>query len=601
MTMPNAHNALLYGLKVPSAPAHYFNAALNPAASQLPALEFQRAQLCDYRQLLGLRQYQALHASGLGPYAYLDPYTQYLYKAGDPRARFVQEEPKPNHSYIGLIAMAILSSKEKKLVLSDIYQWILDHYPYFRTRGPGWRNSIRHNLSLNDCFIKSGRSANGKGHYWAVHPANVEDFTRGDFRRRRAQRKVRRHMGLSVPDDDDDSPSPSPHPWMQSMTGPDSLKDDCDNNNLPADERSNSASENDNRSNGDEGRAADNMLSGSHVADFLRLHHQHQQGGLAGSGHVSKKRLFDVESLLAPDLPRTILPRVPVIDPSALHSHRALPPNFLCGPSALSVAHRNPFHMQQSSLHNSDVESTTSEQARVSDESDIDIEGEDGDEDLNVSDKARMQGDISRDHDDHDSSSLHGDEEKDGEANEMHRPSSVDVKHGDTSATEDREDGDSPRRTSSSFAGTGLSPLKVNISTATNPSSPEASSSALDLSSSSSTSTSPMTSIPMTSLALPVMSAGSALMIPRAVDNAAAMQRARWMGLSMAGLGPINGMGGLAAGPPGADLGSPLRRFSAFHAAGGAGGSPTSLRCGAGPLATPSVAPFLHPLFAAAR
>lgn len=119
------------------------------------------------------------------------------------------DEPKPSQSYIGLIAMAILSSKDRKLVLSDIYQWILDHYAYFRYRGPGWRNSIRHNLSLNDCFVKAGRSANGKGHYWAIHPANVEDFERGDFRRRRAQRKVRRAMGLSVPDDDD-SPGPSP-------------------------------------------------------------------------------------------------------------------------------------------------------------------------------------------------------------------------------------------------------------------------------------------------------------------------------------------------------------------------------------------------------
>lgn len=105
--------------------------------------------------------------------------------------------------------MAILSSRDKKLVLSDIYQWILDNYPYFRTRGPGWRNSIRHNLSLNDCFIKSGRSANGKGHYWAIHPANIDDFQKGDFRRRRAQRRVRRHMGLAVPDDDE-SPVPSP-------------------------------------------------------------------------------------------------------------------------------------------------------------------------------------------------------------------------------------------------------------------------------------------------------------------------------------------------------------------------------------------------------
>jgi hypothetical protein len=120
------------------------------------------------------------------------------------------EEPKPQHSYIGLIAMAILSSPESKLVLSDIYQYILDNYPYFRSRGPGWRNSIRHNLSLNDCFIKAGRSANGKGHYWAIHPANVEDFKKGDFRRRKAQRKVRKHMGLAVDEEGGDSPSPPP-------------------------------------------------------------------------------------------------------------------------------------------------------------------------------------------------------------------------------------------------------------------------------------------------------------------------------------------------------------------------------------------------------
>lgn len=123
---------------------------------------------------------------------------------------FQPEEPKPQHSYIGLIAMAILSTPDQKLVLSDIYQHILDNYPYFRTRGPGWRNSIRHNLSLNDCFIKSGRSANGKGHFWGIHPANLDDFKKGDFRRRKAQRKVRKHMGLSVDDDGTDSPSPPP-------------------------------------------------------------------------------------------------------------------------------------------------------------------------------------------------------------------------------------------------------------------------------------------------------------------------------------------------------------------------------------------------------
>ena len=116
------------------------------------------------------------------------------YKTLDPRyfGRPHPEEPKPQQSYIGLIAMAILSHQDEKLVLADIYQYILDNFAYFRQRGPGWRNSIRHNLSLNDCFIKAGRAANGKGHYWAIHTACVDDFKKGDFRRRKAQRKVRR-------------------------------------------------------------------------------------------------------------------------------------------------------------------------------------------------------------------------------------------------------------------------------------------------------------------------------------------------------------------------------------------------------------------------
>eukprot|EP00095_Tigriopus_kingsejongensis_P005980 snap_masked-scaffold48_size466083-processed-gene-2.5 protein:Tk05980 transcript:snap_masked-scaffold48_size466083-processed-gene-2.5-mRNA-1 annotation:"fork head domain-containing protein fd5" len=136
----------------------------------------------------------------------------YPYGKFDPRLFRLPEEPKPQHSYIGLIAMAILSVPDKKLVLADIYQYILDNFSYFRHRGPGWRNSIRHNLSLNDCFIKAGRAANGKGHYWAIHPACVDDFARGDYRRRKAQRKVRRHMGLAVDEEDSPSPPPPMHP-----------------------------------------------------------------------------------------------------------------------------------------------------------------------------------------------------------------------------------------------------------------------------------------------------------------------------------------------------------------------------------------------------
>jgi len=113
------------------------------------------------------------------------------------------DEEKPSQSYIGLIAEAILSSPEEKLILSDIYNYILTHYPYFRNKGTGWRNSIRHNLSLNDCFIKAGRSPNGKGHFWAISSLYYDDFRRGDFRRRRIQKRSHKSRRTSSESKDD--------------------------------------------------------------------------------------------------------------------------------------------------------------------------------------------------------------------------------------------------------------------------------------------------------------------------------------------------------------------------------------------------------------
>lgn len=104
----------------------------------------------------------------------------------------LSNDNKPTQSYIALIAMAILSSPERKMVLSDIYKHILDNYPFYKTQDKSWRNSIRHNLSLNECFIKAGRSENGKGNYWAIHPSNEDDFAKGDYRRRRTMRKSKR-------------------------------------------------------------------------------------------------------------------------------------------------------------------------------------------------------------------------------------------------------------------------------------------------------------------------------------------------------------------------------------------------------------------------
>ncbi|KAJ8019382.1 Forkhead box protein B1 [Holothuria leucospilota] len=63
-------------------------------------------------------------------------------------------------------------------------------FPYFRNNERSWRNTILHNLSRNECFIKAGCSDDQRGHSWAIHPANADDLSRGDFRRRRARLRV---------------------------------------------------------------------------------------------------------------------------------------------------------------------------------------------------------------------------------------------------------------------------------------------------------------------------------------------------------------------------------------------------------------------------
>ncbi|XP_075215235.1 fork head domain-containing protein FD4-like [Lycorma delicatula] len=101
-------------------------------------------------------------------------------------------DQKPPYSYISLTAMAIWSSPEKMLPLSDIYRFISDRFPYYRRNTQRWQNSLRHNLSFNDCFVKIPRRPDrpGKGAYWALHPAALDMFENGSFLRRRKRFKL---------------------------------------------------------------------------------------------------------------------------------------------------------------------------------------------------------------------------------------------------------------------------------------------------------------------------------------------------------------------------------------------------------------------------
>ncbi|XP_020781416.2 forkhead box protein H1 [Boleophthalmus pectinirostris] len=87
-----------------------------------------------------------------------------------------QRYPKPPYSYLAMIAMVIQRSPEKKLTLSEILKEISALFPFFKGNYKGWRDSVRHNLSSYDCFVKVLKDPGkpqGKGNFWAVELSRI--------------------------------------------------------------------------------------------------------------------------------------------------------------------------------------------------------------------------------------------------------------------------------------------------------------------------------------------------------------------------------------------------------------------------------------------
>lgn len=148
-------------------------------------------------------------ATGMGTMASMSQYTSMgnrdLTEPGSPNSAILQraraEKPttyrrsythaKPPYSYISLITMAIQNNPHKMLTLAEIYQFIMDLFPFYRQNQQRWQNSIRHSLSFNDCFVKVPRTPDkpGKGSFWTLHPDSGNMFENGCYLRRQKRFK----------------------------------------------------------------------------------------------------------------------------------------------------------------------------------------------------------------------------------------------------------------------------------------------------------------------------------------------------------------------------------------------------------------------------
>ncbi|GJQ69168.1 hypothetical protein Trydic_g6322 [Trypoxylus dichotomus] len=93
---------------------------------------------------------------------------------------------KPPFTYTELIEHAL--NEKGELTVSGIYQWISDHFPFYKQNDDRWKNSVRHNLSINPHFRKGSKAVHGAGHLWTI--AQREDKKTWNIKKQRMQQFI---------------------------------------------------------------------------------------------------------------------------------------------------------------------------------------------------------------------------------------------------------------------------------------------------------------------------------------------------------------------------------------------------------------------------
>ena len=156
--------------------------------SQSEDLVSQNSTIADYYRYQAMRTAMANgHSNGAGSvyrqHGYLSYSTNSALTNGGVRisnssntnshglCHTVNEYQKPPFSYTHIIFMAIETSLNKAMTVNDIYVWCETHFPYYTQAGVGWKNSLRHNLSINKSFRKISRD--GRVSFKIVNHTNV--------------------------------------------------------------------------------------------------------------------------------------------------------------------------------------------------------------------------------------------------------------------------------------------------------------------------------------------------------------------------------------------------------------------------------------------